>query len=339
MTQSTQQAPLEAPAAGAEPRTNGASAPVPGLVEAPVVIDARGVGKRYEMNRHRTILLRDAAQMAFGKVEKDYFWALRDVSFQVRKGETVALVGPNGAGKSTLLSLIAKTAVPTEGSIRVEGRVSALLELGAGFHYDFTGRENIYINGIVMGLTREQIDAKIDSIIEFAELGRFIDEPVRNYSSGMLARLGFSVAAEVDPDILIVDEALSVGDRSFQEKSYARILEFQKKGCTIIFVTHSLDLVEQLCQRAVLLSHGQVLAEGPAAQIVADYKTRVSEHQLEGARSPYEKVTVSIWKRLAAFAAIATLTAGVAAAGVKFVLTKEMPEQRPPIADKYDRPK
>ncbi len=328
MTQSTQQAPLEGARDG--------SAPV--LVEAPVVIEARGVGKRYEMNRHRTILLRDAARMAFAKVEKDYFWALRDVSFQVRKGETVALVGPNGAGKSTLLSLIAKTAVPTEGSIRVEGRVSALLELGAGFHYDFTGRENIYINGIVMGLTRSQIDAKIDSIIEFAELGPFIDEPVRNYSSGMLARLGFSVAAEVDPDILIVDEALSVGDHSFQEKSYARILEFQKKGCTIIFVTHSLPLVEKICQRAVLISHGQVLAEGSAKQICADYKDRVAGHQLDGARSPYEKVTVSVWKRLVAFAAIATLAVGVAAAGVKFVLAREMPEQRPPIADKYDRP-
>jgi lipopolysaccharide transport system ATP-binding protein len=194
---------------------------------APVVIDASGVGKRYEMHRHRSILLKDAARLAFKKVETDYFWALRDVSFQVRRGEAVGIIGPNGAGKSTLLSLIARTATPTEGTIQVKGRVSALLELGAGFHPDFTGRENIFINGIVMGLTRAEIEAKFDEIVSFSELGRFIDEPVRNYSSGMLARLGFSVASSVDPDILIVDEALSVGDAAFQEKSFNRIQEYR----------------------------------------------------------------------------------------------------------------
>ena len=303
---------------------------------APVVIEARGVGKRYEMQRHRSILLKDAARMAFAKVEKDYFWALRDVGFQVRKGETIAFVGPNGAGKSTLLSLIAKTAVPTEGTVQVTGRVSALLELGAGFHPDFTGRENIYINGIVMGLTRAQITEKMESIIAFSELGPFIDEPVRNYSSGMLARLGFSVAAEVDPDILIVDEALSVGDQGFQEKSYRRILDFQKRGCTIIFVTHGLDIVGKLCQRAVLLSHGQVLAEGPAREICADYLSRVDAHQLDGARPPYEKVQVAAWKRLLALVAVVSLVGGVATLGARFVLSKEMPEQRPPIAGKYE---
>lgn len=291
-------------------------------------IDARQVSKKYELHRHRTVLLKEAALLALGHAEKQVFWALRDVSFQVRAGETLGIVGANGAGKSTLLSLIAKTATPTRGEIRVAGRVSALLELGAGFHQDFTGRENIWINGTVMGLSRKLIESKMEEIIAFSELGRFIDEPVRNYSSGMMARLGFSVAAAVDPDILIVDEALSVGDQAFQEKSLARIQEFRQQGCTIIFVSHSLEVVQRLCDRALLLSQGQLLADGPAKEVCADYLGRVARHQLEAPRSPYETESVPLWKRLVAAAAVAGLIGGVVYGGTRYVFS-ELPEQRP----------
>ena len=291
------------------------------------------MGKKYELQRHRTILVRDAAKLALGlsALEKDVFWALRDVSFQVRQGETVGIVGVNGAGKSTLLSLIAKTAWPTKGTIEVKGRISALLELGAGFHPDFTGRENIYVNGSVMGLTRAQLDERVERIIAFSELGPFIDEPVRNYSSGMLARLGFSVATEVDPDILIIDEVLSVGDAGFQEKSFDRIVQFQKKGTTIVFVSHSLEAVQRICHRAILISHGQVIADGPAQDVAREYSERVASKQLEPKISPYEKERVPVWKRLAALLALASLIGAVGYLGVRYVLASDLPEQRPPI--------
>lgn len=312
-----------------------APAPAPGhpAPDAPAAIVASRVGKKYELQRHRTILLKDAVKLALGLggVTRDVFWALRDVSFTIKKGETVGIVGSNGAGKSTLLSLMAKTAWPTVGDIKVSGRVSALLELGAGFHPDFTGRENVYVNGSVMGLSREQLDSKIEKIIAFSELGPFIDEPTRNYSSGMLARLGFSVATEVEPDILIVDEVLAVGDQAFQEKSFKRILEFQERGCTIVFVSHSLPQVEQICQRAILLCHGQVLADGPAKEVAKDYADRVASNHLDAARSPYEKEPVGLGKRLAAAGALAALVGGLGYMGVKYVLATDLPEQRPPI--------
>ncbi len=300
---------------------------------APLVVDARNVGKKYELQRHRTILLKDAAKLALGLggPTKEVFWALRGVNFQIRRGETVGIVGANGAGKSTLLSLMAKTASPTVGSMEVHGRVAALLELGAGFHPDFTGRENIYVNGSVMGLSRRELDAKMDRIIEFSELGQFIDEPVRNYSSGMLARLGFSVATEVDPEVLIIDEVLAVGDQAFQEKSFQRIVDFQKRGCTIIFVSHTMDQVQKICDRAILLSHGQVIADGPADDVAVEYTERIAKKQLEARVSPYEKEPVAAWKRVAAFLALAGITGTVGWMGVKYVLGTDQPPQRPPV--------
>lgn len=316
------------------PTTSSAAAiaetsPKPAADDRPVVISARGVGKKYDLQRHRSILLKDAARIALGDAEKEVFWALRDVNFEIRKGETVGFVGPNGAGKSTILSLIARTTRPTVGTIEVNGRVSALLELGAGFHPDFTGRENIYINGSVMGISRKELDARIDEIIAFSELGPFIDEPVRNYSSGMLARLGFSVATAVDPDILIVDEALSVGDAAFQEKSLKRMLEFKERGCTIVFVSHSIEVVRSLCEQAILLANGQVLCQGPAEEVARDYEKRLAEHRVAGTRSPFEKERVPLWKRLLAAGAIAGLIGSVGYVGARFVLTSELPEQRP----------
>jgi ABC-type polysaccharide/polyol phosphate transport system ATPase subunit len=311
------------------PTTSSAAASAPSQDLGPIAIEAIGLSKKYELQRHRTLLLKDAAKLALGKAEREVFWALRDVSFTVRKGEAVGFIGANGAGKSTLLSIVARTAFPTRGSIKVVGRVSALLELGAGFHPDFTGRENIFVNGTIMGLTREQIEARLDEIVEFSELGRFIDEPVRNYSSGMLARLGFSVASSVDPDILIVDEALAVGDQAFQEKCFARIADFKKRGCTILLVSHSLDMVKKLCERAFLLSHGQLLNVGRAKDVTRDYLDRAAHHQLEAAISPYETEQVPIRHRAAAALALLGLLGGIGYAGAKVVLTRDAPEQRP----------
>lgn len=190
------------------------------------------------------------------------FWALREVTFSVKKGESIGLVGRNGSGKSTLLQLIASTLRPSTGEVNVNGRVAALLELGAGFDTEFSGRENVYINAAILGLTRAEIDAQLDAIAAFAELGEFFDQPVKTYSSGMVVRLAFAVAAHVKPDILIVDEALSVGDARFQLKCARRIDRFIAEGVTLLFVSHDLSLVKRLCQRALLIDAGKVLYSG-----------------------------------------------------------------------------
>ncbi|MCL5273664.1 MAG: ABC transporter ATP-binding protein [Chloroflexi bacterium] len=205
------------------------------------------------------------------------FWALHDVSFQVQKGETLGIIGSNGSGKSTSLKLISRIISPTSGTVRVNGRVTALLELGAGFHPELSGRDNIYLNGTVMGLSRKEIDYKVDSIIEFAELQEFIDVPVKNYSSGMYARLGFSVSVHLDPDILLIDEVLSVGDQSFQQKCNERMLNLRKKGVTILLVSHDIDAVWRLCSRAVWLDHGALKLEGAASKVTDSYFKYVLE--------------------------------------------------------------
>lgn len=200
------------------------------------------------------------------------FWALRDVSFEVARGETVGVVGRNGSGKSTLLQMICGTLNPSGGSVVTRGRVAALLELGSGFSPEFTGRENVYLNGSVLGLSREEINARFDAIAEFADIGAFIDQPVRSYSSGMVVRLAFAVAINVEPDILVVDEALSVGDELFQRKCFSKIEAIRKAGATILFVSHSGATVVDLCDRAILLDSGELLTVGGPKRIVGAYQ-------------------------------------------------------------------
>lgn len=200
------------------------------------------------------------------------FWALKDVSFEVKKGETVGIIGRNGSGKSTLLQMICGTLNPTGGTIQANGRIAALLELGSGFNPEFTGRENVYMNGAVLGLTKEEIDGRFDEIAAFAEIGEFIEQPVKTYSSGMMVRLAFAVAINVDPQILIVDEALSVGDELFQRKCFSRIEAIRAGGATILFVSHSGGTVVELCDRALLLDSGERLAIGMPKQIVGRYQ-------------------------------------------------------------------
>ena len=202
---------------------------------------------------------------------REEFWALQDISFTVEQGEMVGIIGPNGAGKSTVLKLIARIIEPTSGQIEVKGRMGALLELGTGFHPDLTGRENIYLNGSILGLSRSQIRRKMDEIVAFAEIDRFIDIPVKHYSSGMYLRLGFSVAVHTDPEILLVDEVLAVGDAAFQRKCLQRIGQLRHEGVTTVFVSHSTDTVRTICSRALWLHEGRLMADGLADGIVARY--------------------------------------------------------------------
>ncbi|MGY4493064.1 ABC transporter ATP-binding protein [Pseudomonas sp. TE3610] len=200
------------------------------------------------------------------------FWALNPMDFRIAKGETVGILGKNGSGKSTLLQIICGTLSPTSGTVDVNGRVAALLELGSGFNMEFTGKENVYMNAAVLGLSKSEIDERYDAIIDFADIGHFIDQSVKTYSSGMIVRLAFAVAINVTPDILIVDEALAVGDAAFQQKCFKRIDEMQSAGCSILLVTHDLSSVVQFCDRAMIISHGTLVDEGDAKTIVGKFK-------------------------------------------------------------------
>jgi ABC-2 type transport system ATP-binding protein len=204
------------------------------------------------------------------------FWALRDVSFTVNKGERLGIIGLNGAGKSTLLKIVAGVLKATEGDISIKGKVVPLLELGAGFDLQYTGAENIYLYGAVLGHSKEFIQEKYNEIVEFSELGEFIDVPVKNYSSGMKARLGFSIATIVEPDILILDEVLSVGDAKFRKKSEKKIMSMFEKGVTVLFVSHSIDQVQRLCDRAILLEHGRLVASGLTDEVSKIYEDKIN---------------------------------------------------------------
>jgi len=202
------------------------------------------------------------------KTVSEDFWALRDIDLEIGHGETVGLIGPNGSGKSTLLKVLAGILAPTTGTVEVHGRVASLLELGAGFSGELTGRENIYLNASILGLSRREIDRSFDAIVAFSELEPFIDNQVKHYSSGMYVRLGFAVAAHVDPDVLLVDEVLAVGDEAFAAKCLARVAEFQQQGKTILFVTHGLDMIARICNRAAVLNQGRMLYEGDPEEAV-----------------------------------------------------------------------
>jgi lipopolysaccharide transport system ATP-binding protein len=238
---------------------------------ADVVISVDRVGKAYHMYERPSHRL---WQAMLGKRKSFYkdFWALRDVSFQVRRGETVGIVGRNGSGKSTLLQMIAGTLTPTKGSVQVRGRVAALLELGSGFNPEFTGRENVYLNAAILGLQRDQVEARLDSVLAFADIGEFIDQPVRSYSSGMAVRLAFAVIVHVDADVLIIDEALSVGDAFFAQKCMRFLREFQKTG-TLLFVSHDAAAVTNLCERAIWLDGGRVRLGGTSQEVMEAYMT------------------------------------------------------------------
>lgn len=206
----------------------------------------------------------------------EHLKALQDINLTIRRGETVALIGRNGSGKSTLLGIIARVYRPTSGAVQIEGRVAPLLELGAGFHPDLTGIENVYFNAVIMGLTRKQVSGRLDKIVEFAEIEEYIDAPIRTYSSGMLMRLGFAIAAHVDADVLLVDEVLAVGDAQFQQKCYRKIQEFQQEGRTILFVSHDMDAVRKVASRAVWLNHGMLKADGDTETVIQQYLASIA---------------------------------------------------------------
>ncbi len=246
--------------------------------DAPAIEFAR-VSKRFQLQEGRT--LREFVPAFFsGRGWSPPFYALRDVSFRVDRGETLGIIGRNGSGKSTILKLMAGVTAPSQGEIEVYGRISPLIELGAGFHPDLTGRENVFLNASILGMSRKEARARFDEIISFAELWDFIDTPVKRYSSGMYMRLGFAVAVHSDPDILLVDEVLAVGDASFQEKCLAKMQEFRSRGVTIVLVSHSMTLIQDFCQRALALHGGRVIAEGSPAEVVQRYTEAVT-HAVE----------------------------------------------------------
>lgn len=238
-----------------------------------MMISAKNISMRYLMTYDRIKSIKEyLVQLVKGKIKYEEFWALKDVSFEVNKGEVVGIIGHNGAGKSTLLKVISGILKPTDGELEVHGNIVPMLELGSGFDHDLTGRENVFLNGAILGYTEEYLKAKYDEIVEFSELGKFIDVPIRNYSSGMLMRLAFSIATVVQPEILIVDEILAVGDAAFQEKSKARMLELMSGGTTVLFVSHSLEQIREMCDRVIWLEHGHVKAIGATKEICDAYQ-------------------------------------------------------------------
>ena len=239
-------------------------------------ISVDGVSRRFRIRAHEARTLKDLF-VHRGRSEATEVWALRDVSVHVDRGEAVGLVGRNGSGKTTLLRIVAGIIRPTSGRVATEGRIGSLLELGAGFHPDFTGRENVFLNGAIQGLGRAEIRRRFDEIVAFAELEHAIDRPVRTYSSGMTMRLGFAIAAFLDADILLLDEVFAVGDEAFQRKCFGRIFRFKQEGGTIVFVSHDAQAVERLCERSVFLDGGTVAFDGPTRQAVARYRRALAD--------------------------------------------------------------
>lgn len=241
------------------------------------VVKVENVTMRFTLNKEKVDNLKEYfIRMIKGKLEYNNFTALDNVNFEIYKGDRLAILGLNGAGKSTLLKTIVGVYKPTEGKIYKEGVIAPLLELGAGFDPNYTGRENIYLYGAILGYSREYIDSKLDEIIDFSELGHFIEIPVKNYSSGMRSRLGFSIATAVEPDILILDEVLSVGDAKFRKKSLAKVKSMFDMGVTVLFVSHSIEQVKAICNKAILLEHGKIIAQGDVEDVAAVYEEKTT---------------------------------------------------------------
>lgn len=235
-------------------------------------IEVKNAGKRFRLKHERERSFKSTLLGVVKRKKSDEdFWALRNISFEVGCGETLGIIGANGAGKSTLLGLAAQTLRPTEGSVQVQGRVSSLLELGAGFHPELNGRENVFLNGSILGLSKRQIEERYERIVQFAELAPFMDVPVKHYSSGMYVRLGFAVAVEVDPDVLLIDEVLAVGDETFRKKCLQKITDFKEAGKTMLIVSHDLDVVKQISDRILLLDQGKLIELGTPQTVIDDY--------------------------------------------------------------------
>ena len=239
---------------------------------------ADNISKKYEISKlkretqFREALVNFAKNRLFGRNEKiDVVWALKNVSFSLQQGETVGIIGNNGAGKSTILKVLSKITYPTTGKIKINGRVASLLEVGTGFHEELSGRENVFLNGSILGMKRREVNAKMDQIVSFAEIEKFLDTPIKRYSSGMRMRLGFSVAAHLDTDILFVDEVLSVGDAAFQKKCLGTMGDMRTSGKTVIFVSHNMPTVENLCPRAIWIDKGEIREDGPSSQVIEKY--------------------------------------------------------------------
>ena len=246
-------------------------------MDAPAIA-VDGIGKRFRIYHERPTSVKE--RLIHFRTKSEDFWALRGVTFDVPEGSTLGLIGPNGSGKTTLLKIIAGILRPTEGTATTHGRIASLLALGAGFHPELTGRENVYLNASILGLSHQETDRLFDDIVAFAELEEFIDTQVKFYSSGMYVRLGFGVAVHVDPAILLIDEVLAVGDEAFQRKCIARIREFQSEGRTIVFVTHAVDHVLQICDRAVMLDHGEIHSQGDPKDVVREFRLVMSRQDV-----------------------------------------------------------
>jgi lipopolysaccharide transport system ATP-binding protein len=258
------------------------------------IIEVKNIGKKYNIShrpggyltlrdiltntfKHPLKFLKQKAKAAAGGVKQEEFWALKDVSFDVEPGEVIGIIGHNGAGKSTLLKILSQITPPTTGEIRINGRVGSLLEVGTGFHPELTGRENIFLNGAILGMARSQIVKKFDEIVEFSGVAKFLDTPVKHYSSGMYVRLAFSVAAYMEPDVLVIDEVLAVGDAEFQKKCLGKMDEItRQEGRTILFVSHNLGAIKQLCSKTILLQEGQIKMMGETDQVIAEYSKNYS---------------------------------------------------------------
>lgn len=243
-----------------------------------IVVTAKDIWKEFRVYHEKNQSIKEIF-IKRKRAEYEAFWALKDVSFAVKQGTTFGLIGENGSGKSTMLKILAKILRPNQGTVAINGKVSALLELGTGFHPELTGRENVYLNGSILGLSRKEIDNRFDDIVAFSELEQFIDTPVKTYSSGMYVRLGFAVATNVDPDILLIDEILAVGDEAFQRKSLDKLYELKRQKKTIIVVSHALSSIAEICDEAIWLDKGEIKAAGPARKVVATYLREVNQKE------------------------------------------------------------